>query len=94
MFSAQGQAGESPAILAIVMVLQHMESLTDRQAADAVRGRIDWKYLLGLSLMDAGFHYSILSLFRERWLAGKKPTRSRHVRGAGRSGGRQHHNCV
>jgi len=72
LFSPQGQTGTSPAILAIVTVLQYMEGLTDRQAADAVRGRIDWKYVLGLSLTDAGFHYSILSPFRDRLLAGGK----------------------
>lgn len=71
-FSAQGQTGESPAILALVTVQQYMKGLTDRQAADAVRGRIDWKYLLGLSLTDAGFRYSILSPFRDRLLAGGK----------------------
>jgi transposase len=70
LFSPQGQAGESPAILAIVIVLQYMEGLTDRQAAEAVRSRIDWKYLLGLSLTDPGFHYSILSPFRDRLLKG------------------------
>lgn len=72
LFSPQGQTGASPAILAIVTVLQYMEGLTDRQAADAVRGRIDWKYVLGLALTDAGFHYSILSPFRDRLLAGGK----------------------
>jgi transposase len=70
LFSSQGQAGQSPAILALVTVLQHMEGLTDREAADAVRGRIDWKYLLGLPLTDSGFHYSILSPFRDRLLKG------------------------
>ncbi len=70
LFSPQGQTGQSPALLALVTVLQHMEGLTDRQAADAVRGRIDWKYFLGLSLTDAGFHYSILSPFRDRLLEG------------------------
>ena len=70
LFSAQGQIAASPAILALVTILQHMEGLTDRQAADAVRGRIDWKYLLGLPLTAAGFHYSILSPFRDRLLAG------------------------
>ena len=70
LFSSQGQAGQSPAILALVTVLQHMEGLTDREAADAVRGRIDWKYLLGLALTDSGFHYSILSPFRDRLLKG------------------------
>ena len=72
LFSPQGQTGTSPAILAIVTVLQYMEGLTDRQAADAVRGRIDWKYVLGLALTDAEFHYSILSPFRDRLLAGGK----------------------
>jgi transposase len=44
--------------------------VTDRQAAEAVRARIDWKYVLGLSLTDPGFHYSILSEFRGRLLEG------------------------
>lgn len=52
--------------LALVTVMQFAENLTDRQAADAVRGRLDWKYALGLELTDAGFHYSVLSEFRDR----------------------------
>ena len=44
----------------------HKEWIRTRQAADAVRGRIDWKYLLGLELEDEGFHFSVLSGFRER----------------------------
>ena len=51
-------------------VLQFAENLSDRQAADAVRARIDWKYALGLELSDEGFHYSVLSEFRTRLLAG------------------------
>ena len=47
---------------------QFLENLTDRQAADAVRLRLDWKYLLGLELTDPGFHYSVLSEFRDRLL--------------------------
>ena len=54
----------------VVTVLQFAENLTDRQAADAVRGRIDWKYCLGLELTDSGFDFSVLSLFRDRLLAG------------------------
>jgi transposase len=61
-----GQPAESPGRLALVTVMQFVENLTDRQAADAVRGRIDWKYALGLELSDAGFHYSVLSEFRQR----------------------------
>ncbi len=45
-----------------------MEGLTDRQAADAVRTRIDWKYLLGLELCDPGFDHTVLSEFRARLL--------------------------
>ena len=48
-----------------------MEGLSDRQAADAVRGRIDWKYALGLSLTDPGFDHTVLSEFRSRLIEGK-----------------------
>ncbi len=61
-----GQSAISPAKLALITVMQFASGLTDRQAADAVRGRIDWKYALGLSLTDAGFDASVLSEFRER----------------------------
>jgi hypothetical protein len=47
-----------------------LQGLPDRQAADAVRARIDWKYALGLELTDAGFDYSVLSEFRARLVAG------------------------
>ncbi len=50
--------------------MQFAENLSDRQAADAVRARIDWKYMLGLELTDPGFNYSILSEFRQRLLDG------------------------
>jgi transposase len=52
--------------LALVTVMQFAENLSDRQAADAVRARLDWKYALSLELSDTGFHYSILSEFRTR----------------------------
>src|SRR5215210_9269675 len=48
--------------------LQFREGLSDRQAAEAVRGRIDWKYLLALDLADAGFDHSVLCEFRGRLL--------------------------
>ena len=50
--------------------MQFRENLADRQAAEAVRARIDWKYLLGLDLTDPGFDFSVLSEFRDRLLAG------------------------
>jgi transposase len=61
-----GQPGISPWRLAVVTLLQYIEGLSDRQAADAVRGRIDWKYALGLELEDTGFDASVLSEFRGR----------------------------
>ena len=68
MYPRLGQPAASPARLALVTVMQFMEDLPDREAAEAVRARIDWKYLLGLELNDAGFHYSVLSEFRQRLL--------------------------
>jgi len=70
LFSRRGQPAESPGCLALVTVLQFAEDLSDRQAAEAVRARIDWKYLLGLALTDAGFDSSVLSEFRARLVAG------------------------
>ena len=69
-YGVRGAPGISPAQLAMVTVLQFTENLTDRQAADAVRGRLDWKYCLGLSLEDEGFDFSVLSEFRSRLAAG------------------------
>jgi len=70
LFPARGQAAEAPWRLAVVTLLQYAENLSDLQAADAVRSRIDWKYLLGLPLTDAGFDASVLGEFRARLVAG------------------------
>ena len=69
-YGVRGAPGISPAQLAMVTVLQFTEALTDRQAADAVRGRLDWKYCLGLALDDEGFDFSVLSEFRARLVDG------------------------
>jgi transposase len=71
LFPVVGQPAETPWRLALVLVMQFMENLTDRQAANAVRGRIDWKYALGLELSDPGFDFSILSEFRDRLVKGQ-----------------------
>src|SRR6266702_2189682 len=70
LFPAHGQPAEAPWRLAVITVLQFAESLSDRQTADAVRARLDWKYLLGLPVDDAGFDASVLCEFRARLLAG------------------------
>ena len=71
LYPALGQPAESPGRLALITIMQFLEDLTDRQAAEAVRSRIDWKYMLGLKLDDPGFDYSVLSEFRQRLLEGK-----------------------
>jgi transposase len=70
LFPAWGQPGLPPWRLALVTIMQFRENLADRQAAEAVRARIDWKYLLSLDLTDPGFDFSVLSAFRDRLLVG------------------------
>ena len=72
LFSSTGKPGLPPWRLALVTVLQFRENLSDRQAAESVRSRIDWKYLLGLELTDEGFDFSVLSEFRGRLIASKQ----------------------
>ena len=70
LFPRRGKHAEAPGRLALATVLQFLEGLSDRQAADAVHGRIDWKYALGLSLTDPGFDHTVLSEFRSRLVEG------------------------
>jgi transposase len=70
LFPCRGQPAAAPGRLALATVLQFVENLSDREAADAVRGRIDWKYALGLALTDPGFDHTVLSEFRSRLVAG------------------------
>jgi transposase len=71
LFPSRGQPAEAPARLALATLLQCAEGLSDRQAADAVRSRIDWKYVLGLDLTDPGFDHTVLSEFRARLVTGE-----------------------
>lgn len=66
MFSSRGQPAEDPWRLILVSIFQFIEGLTDRQAAEAVQQRIDWKYALALELSDPGFDFSVLCKFRGR----------------------------
>src|SRR4051794_3827443 len=70
LYPKQGQPACPPWRLALITLMQFREGLSDRQAAEAVRARIDWKYLLGLELSDPGFDFSVLCAFRDRLLAG------------------------
>jgi hypothetical protein len=78
LYPRRGQSALPPSKLALVTVMQFAEDLSDRQAADAVRGRIDWKYARGLELDDSGFNFSVLSEFRGR----VTPPHSRSARAA------------
>ncbi|MFD9796862.1 IS1182 family transposase [Streptomyces sp. NPDC059070] len=69
LFTKRGHPALSPARLAMVSLLQFAENLTDRQAADAVRARVDWKYALSMELTDPGFDHSVLGEFRARLAA-------------------------
>ena len=70
-YPKRGQPAFAPWRLALVTVLQFLEQLSDRRAAEAVRSRIDWKYALGLELTDAGFHFSVLTELRARLVNGQ-----------------------
>jgi transposase len=75
LFPSCGQPGLPPWRLAWVTLMPFRENLADRQAAEAVRARIDGQYLLGLELTDPGFDFSVLSEFRDRLLAGSAEAR-------------------
>ena len=75
LFPKMGRPAQAPWRLALVCILQYVEDLSDRQAAEAVRARIDWKYLLGLDLSDEGFDFTLLTDFRARLLEGKAEAR-------------------
>jgi transposase len=70
LFPTHGQPAFAPWRLALVTVFQFMENLTDRQAADAMRDRLAWKYALSLELTDTGFDHTVLSEFRSRLVEG------------------------
>ena len=75
LYPQRGQPAQAPWRLALITLLQFAEDLSDRQAADAVRARIDWKYALALDLDDPGFDASVLCEFRARLLAGEAERR-------------------
>ncbi|MFI7285896.1 transposase [Streptomyces anulatus] len=60
-YPRDGRPGLSPAQLATVCVLQFLLGLSDRQTAEAVRCRIDFKYAMAMKLDYPGFHHSVLA---------------------------------
>jgi transposase len=70
LFSHTGRPAEAPAQLALITMMPFAEGLSDAQAADAVRARMDWKDALALDVTDPGFDASVLSEFRQRLITG------------------------
>ena len=69
LYPPSGRSVEVPPWrLALIVIMQYIEGLTDRQAADAVRRCMDWKYALSLDLTDPGFDFTLLHDFRQRLL--------------------------
>ncbi len=64
LYPDRGQTALAPWRLTMIKIMQFLENLSDRQAADSVRGRIDWKYALSLELEDDGFNFTVLTDFR------------------------------
>ena len=75
LFPTHGQPAFAPWRLALVTIFQFLEGLTDRQATDAVRDRLTWKYALSLEFSDSGFDHTVLSEFRSRLVEGNAEQR-------------------
>lgn len=63
-----GRPATEPTLLLGVLLLQFMERLPDRQAAEACVYDLRWKQALGMPVDATGFHPSTLSYFRDRLL--------------------------
>lgn len=74
LYSHTGQPAKSPWRLALLTIMQFCENLSDRQTADALRSRIDWKYALSLELTDPGFDHTVLTKFRKRLVEEEQQT--------------------
>ncbi len=72
LYPDRGQTALAPWRLSMILIMQFLENLSDRQTADSVRGRIDWKYALSLELEDDGFNFTVLTDFRERLIEGSR----------------------
>ena len=70
LYGVRGKPGNAPWRLALVSLFQYVEGLSDQQAVEGVRSRIDWKYALSMELKDTGFDASVLSEFRTRLVTG------------------------
>ena len=73
--SGRGRPSVPADVIATVMVLQALEGLSDRDAANALRTNIGWKVAAGLALDDLGINYSVLTYWRTRLRGSDRPER-------------------
>ena len=73
--SPNGRPSVPPQVLAVTVVLQALQGLTDHDAAQALRCDLRWKAACGLGLLDPGFHPSLLTYFRRRLARSGDPGR-------------------
>ena len=73
--SGRGRPSVPGSVVAVVLVLQALEGCSDREAVERLRCDLRWKAAAGLSVDDAGFHYSVLSLWRHRLRSSARPER-------------------
>jgi transposase len=70
-FPTRGQPAAAPWQLALITRFHFVADLSDRQAADAVRARLEWQDALSLDRTHPGFDHTVLSEFRGRLVAGE-----------------------
>jgi IS5 family transposase len=73
--SGRGRPSVPPDVIAAVMVLQTLQGLSDREAADAVTFDLRWKAACGVAVDAGSFHPSTLTYWRRRLAASGRPHR-------------------
>lgn len=73
--SGRGRPSVPADVIATAMVLQALEGLSDRQAADALRQNIAWKVAAGLAIDHPGIHPTVLTYWRSRLRESERPER-------------------
>jgi transposase len=75
LFAAHGRPSIPATRMAAILTLQALHGFSDRETAEAVRFDLRWKWAAGLSLDDAGIHYSSLPVWRRRLADSARPHR-------------------
>jgi hypothetical protein len=73
--SRRGRPSQPADVVATVLVLQSLEGLSDRDALQALATDLRWKVAAGLAITDAGFHPTVLTLWRNKLRSSQRPER-------------------